>query len=79
MDLLATLGWVFQSCAIKKDTEKKTSFLRFSVPLIKKERALTYADRKSFLNKYPENIKVNKDTNNEDKKQRVAIFYWLYE
>jgi len=74
MDLLATLGWVFQSCAIKKDTEKKTSFLRFSVPLIKKERALTYADRKSFLNKYPENIKVNKDTNNEDKKQRVAIF-----
>ena len=75
MDILATFGWVFQTCAIKKDKEKKTSFLRFSVPLIKKERALTYADRRSFLNKYPENIRAKtKKELAEGKKNRVAIF-----
>ncbi len=75
MDILASLGWMFQTCALKKDKEKKTSFLRFPVPLIKKERALTYADRRSFLNKYPENIKSKtKKEVPEGKKNRVAIF-----
>ena len=75
MDMLASLGWVFQSCGLKINEQKKTSFLRFPVPLIKKERALTYADRKSFLNKYPENIKSNTQNNiPEGKKNRVAIF-----
>jgi len=70
MDLLSKLGYIFQTCAIKIDESKKSATLRFSLPIIKKNRALPYADNISFLNKYPENIKVKE----ENKKGKVAIF-----
>jgi len=70
MDLLSKLGYMFQTCAIKIDESKKSATLRFSLPIIKKNRALPYADNISFLNKYPENIKVK----DKDKKGKVAIF-----
>jgi glycolate oxidase iron-sulfur subunit len=68
MDILAKMGYMFQSCALKIDEQKESAKLRFSVPLIKKERALPFAKSKTFLNKYPEEIKAEKP------KQRVAIF-----
>jgi len=70
MDLLSKLGYIFQTCAIKIDESKKSATLRFSLPIMKKNRALPYADNISFLNKYPENIKVKE----ENKKGKVAIF-----
>jgi len=70
MDLLSKLGYMFQTCALKIDESKKSATLRFSLPIIKKNRALPYADNISFLNKYPENIKAKE----EGKKGKVAIF-----
>ena len=68
MDILAKLGWVFQTCGIKINEAKQTATARldFGLPLIK-NRALPFAKRVSFLNKYPENI-----DNQGDKK--VAVF-----
>jgi len=70
MDLLSKLGYMFQTCALKIDESKKSATLRFSLPIIKKNRALPYANSISFLNKYPENIKVKE----ENRKGKVAIF-----
>ena len=58
MDLLSKLGWMFQTCALKINEKKESALPRFSLPIVKKDRALPYADSKSFLNKYPENIKA---------------------
>ena len=68
MDIMAKLGWVFQTCGIKINEKKEsaTPRLDFGLPLIK-NRAIPFAKRKSFLNKYPENI-----DNQGDKK--VAVF-----
>jgi len=71
MDLMSKLGYIFQTCALKIDESKKSATLRFSLPIVKKNRALPYANNISFLNKYPENIKVKEE---EDKKEKVAIF-----
>lgn len=69
MDFLSKLGWMFQTCALKINEKKKSALPRFSLPIVKKDRALPYADSKSFLNKYPENIKAK-----DKKKGKVAIF-----
>lgn len=74
MDFLSKLGWMFQTCALKLDNKKQSALPRFSLPIVKKDRALPYADSKSFLNKYPENIPAKNKTIEEGKKNRVAIF-----
>jgi len=75
MDFLSKLGWVFQTCALKLDNKKQSGLPRFSLPIVKKDRTLPYADSKSFLNKYPENIPAkHHQKQEENKKNKVAIF-----
>ncbi len=70
MDIMAKLGWVFQTCGIKinEQNQSATTRLNFGLPIIK-NRALPFADKTTFLNKYPE-LTINHK--NEIKK--VAIF-----
>jgi len=69
MDLLAKLGWVFQTCGLKIDHNKQGGKLRFNLPIeMIKDRTLPFANRISFLNSYPENIKTT------NSKGKVAIF-----
>ena len=69
MDFLAKMGWVFQTCGLKIDHQKQSSKIRFNLPIeLIENRSLPFADRKSFLNSYPENIVVKKSV------QKVAIF-----
>ena len=74
MDFMSKLGWMFQTCALKIDEEKQSALPRFSLPIVKKDRALPFADSTSFLNKYPANIKALNKVNEENKKNKVAIF-----
>lgn len=75
MDILAKLGWVFQTCAIKRDKEKQSALLRFDLPITMiKNRALPFADMTSFLKKYPQNIFAKNKQKDEIKKNKVAIF-----
>ncbi|WP_419777901.1 (Fe-S)-binding protein [Malaciobacter marinus] len=74
MDFLSKLGWMFQTCALKLDEKKQSALPRFSLPIVKKDRALPFADSKSFLKKYPENIYAKNKKDEEGKKNRVAIF-----
>jgi len=78
MDLMAKLGYVFQTCGLKIDDKKQSALPRFRLPIVKKDRALPFADSKSFLKKYPENIKndyrVNRVNINQNSKNKVAIF-----
>jgi glycolate oxidase iron-sulfur subunit len=74
MDFMSKLGWMFQTCALKIDEKKQSALPRFSLPIVKKDRALPYADSTSFLNKYPANIKALNKIEEENKKNKVAIF-----
>jgi glycolate oxidase iron-sulfur subunit len=75
MDFLSKLGWVFQTCALKIDSTKQSAKPRFSLPIVKKDRALPFADKKTFLKKYPENIPAKNEIIFEDgRKNKVAIF-----
>ena len=74
MDMLSKLGWVFQTCALKLDSKKQTGLPRFSLPIVKKDRVLPFADMRSFLNKYPEKIFAKHKKQEENKKGKVAIF-----
>ncbi len=74
MDLLSKLGWMFQTCALKLDNEKQSARPRFSLPIVKKDRVLPFADSVSFLNKYPQNIPAKNKVEVADKKNKVAIF-----
>lgn len=74
MDFLSKLGYMFQTCALKLDETKQSAIPRFSLPIVKKNRALPFADSRSFLNKYPANIKAPNKVEAENKKNRVAIF-----
>ena len=65
-DLIAKLGFYFQSCGFKIES-KNTMRSRFSLPMLERGRLLPAFRRKTFLKKYPENIKVSG-------KRRVAIF-----
>ena len=67
-DLVAKMGYMFQTCGFKIEEEKNAMRSRFSLPLVKKGRLLPSMKKKSFLNKYPERISVEKP------KKRVAIF-----
>ncbi len=74
MNLMSSLGWVFQTCALKLDKDKQSALPRFSLPIVKKDRALPFADMRSFLAKYPENIRAKDKIQEENKKNKVAIF-----
>ena len=74
MDFMSKLGWMFQTCALKLDEKKQSALPRFSLPIVKKGRVLPFADARSFLNKYPANIKVINKVEEENKKNKVAIF-----
>ncbi len=69
MDLMAKLGWVFQTCGLKINDKAQSAKLRLNLPIeMIKDRTLPFADRKSFLNEHPENIYVDKPI------AKVAIF-----
>jgi glycolate oxidase iron-sulfur subunit len=73
MDLMAKLGWVFQTCGLKINHKNQSGKFRLNLPIeMIKDRSLPFADRKSFLNTYPENITYHKDSTKDVKK--VAIF-----
>ena len=74
MDMLSRMGWMFQTCALKIDTKKQSGLPRFSLPIVKKDRVLPFADMRSFLNKYPEKIFAKHKKVEESKKNKVAIF-----
>ena len=80
MDFLAKMGWVVQTCGIKIDEKKQSGLFRINLPMeMIKDRSIPYADRTSFLNKYPSNITATNKTNAKEnlsnlKKQKVAIF-----
>ena len=74
MDFMAKMGWVFQTCGLKIESKNQGAKSRFQFPIeMIKDRTLPYADRKSFLNSYPEQIQ-NSKPEKEKKKQKVAIF-----
>lgn len=56
MDIAAKFGFVFQTCAFKKDDKRKSMFLR-NFPLIKYDRLFPSMAKKSFLNSHPDVIK----------------------
>ncbi len=72
MDLMSKLGYVFQTCGLKINNENQSATPRFSLPIVKKDRALPFADSVSFLNKYPENLKFAPVAVQQERK--VAIF-----
>lgn len=76
MDLLAKMGWVFQTCGLKINHEKQSSKMRINLPIeMIQDRTLPFADRKSFLNSYPENIKYSTKIKEHKKaRNKVAIF-----
>ena len=74
MNIMSKLGWMFQTCALKIEEKNSSALPRFSLPIVKKDRALPYADKTSFLNKYPENIKAKNKVEVANKKNKVAIF-----
>jgi glycolate oxidase iron-sulfur subunit len=77
MDLMAKLGWVFQTCGIKIDEAKEKATFRINLPIqMIQDRALPFAKRISFLNKHKENIKASSIVSQSYKlpKKRVAIF-----
>ena len=55
MDILAKLGWVFQTCGFK--IKENAMQPRFNLPLIKKDRLLPSLKSKTFLNSNPKVIK----------------------
>ncbi len=67
-DLVAKMGYMFQTCGFKIEEEKNAMRSKFSIPLVKKGRLLPSMKKKSFLNKYPEKIPA------KNPKKRVAIF-----
>jgi len=72
MDIMAKFGWVFQTCGLKIESKNQGAKSRLNLPIeMIKDRTLPFADRKSFLNTYPEQI-IN--AKKEVKKQKVAIF-----
>ncbi|MEA3513297.1 MAG: (Fe-S)-binding protein [Campylobacterota bacterium] len=75
MDIMAKLGWVFQTCGLKIDHQNQSGKLRLNLPIeMIKDRTLPFADKKSFLNRYPENITYNKNNKKVTKHNKVAIF-----
>ncbi|OPX26402.1 MAG: glycerol-3-phosphate dehydrogenase [Campylobacteraceae bacterium 4484_166] len=71
MDIVAKLGYVFQTCGIKIDEKKQSAKFRLNLPLqIIQDRSVPYSKKVSFINSHDEFIKNSQDKN----PQRVAIF-----
>ncbi len=66
-DLAFKLGWVFQTCGFKIQSEKESMTPRFNLPLIKTDRLLPSLAKTSFLNAHKEHI-------SHGGKRKVAIF-----
>jgi glycolate oxidase iron-sulfur subunit len=73
MDFMAKMGWVFQTCGLKINNDNQSAKLRLNLPIeMIKDRTLPFADRVSFLNSHPEEIKhASQET---QKPKKVAIF-----
>lgn len=56
MDTMASLGYVFQTCGFKIKEKQSSMEPRFSLPIIKKDRLLPSASKKSFLNSHEDVI-----------------------
>ncbi|EGT3475345.1 (Fe-S)-binding protein [Campylobacter jejuni] len=69
LDLVAKLGYVFQSCAFKIQNENENTGMkaRFSMLFVKKGRLLTSFNKKSFLNSNPKFI-------NNDGEKTIGFF-----
>jgi glycolate oxidase iron-sulfur subunit len=77
MDMMAKLGWVFQTCGIKIDEQKEKATFRINLPIqMIQDRALPFAKRVSFLNAHKENIKATAPISETYQlpKKRVAVF-----
>ena len=75
MDIMAKMGWVFQTCGLKIDHDKQGGKSRLNLPIeMIKDRTLPFADSKSFLNSYPEQIKNSTNISENIAKNKVAIF-----
>jgi len=66
-DLVSKFGFYFQTCGFKIEEEKKSIRSKFNLPMLKKGRLIPAFRKKTFLKKYPENIKLSG-------KRKVAIF-----
>ena len=67
-DLVSKLGFYFQTCGFKIEEEKKSIRSKFNLPLLHQGRLLPAFRKKTFLKKYPEQIKA------QNAQKRVAIF-----
>ena len=67
MDLFNKLGYVFKSCILSEEPQKRGMLAKFDLPMIKKDRLLPSLQSRSFLNSYPSRI-------NRGDKPKVAIF-----
>lgn len=56
MDVLARVGFMFQTCGFKLVPEKSSMYMR-NFPIIKMDRLFPSLKKKSFLNSYPDVIK----------------------
>ncbi len=66
-DIAFKLGWVFQTCGFKIQSEIDSMTPRFNLPLIKADRLLPSLRKTSFLNAYAEKI-------DNGGKRKVAVF-----
>ncbi len=66
-DLAFKLGWAFQTCGFKIQSDIDSMSSRFNLPMLKVDRLLPSLRKTSFLNSHPENI-------NNGGKRKVAIF-----
>lgn len=67
MDIVMKLGYTFRTCAFSEKPERGGMVPHFDLPIIKSGRLLPSLSKKSFLNKYPEEIR-------HGGRRRVAIF-----
>jgi len=56
MDILASFGYVFQTCGFKIKDEVESMKSRFYLPIIKNNRVLPRGAKKSFLNSHKESV-----------------------
>lgn len=66
-DLAFKLGWVFQTCSFKIQSNKDSMTSRFNLPMLKADRVLPSLKKVSFLNSHKENI-------DNGGKRKVAVF-----
>ncbi len=66
-DLAFKMGWVFQTCGFKIQSDIDSMSLRFNLPMLKADRLLPSLRKKSFLNSHKENI-------DNGGKRKVAVF-----